>query len=117
MRQLIAAAGTVAVLFYIGSHGDRDYGHTVLGLGAAVLIYFALLKLDPNYARAWLCTGAGLAAFFVFGWVVAEIGGLFLGRTYIFPLMVWGAPVYLLAGGMGGFYLVWRWTTPRGAGE
>ena len=113
MRQWIAAAGTVAVLFYVGTQVDRDYSQTVLGLGIAVLIYFGLLQLDAHYARAWLCMGAGLAAFFVCVWSADMIIALVLGRKNTLGVLILAAPVLLLVGGIGGFYLVYRWTDPE----
>jgi hypothetical protein len=104
-----------AVLF-ISAYSVHDTSHqAVVWFGIAVLLYFVFLKFEPAVARILLCMGGELAG----GILVSQ------GEAALYPryregwdnldLMMLSALASLAAGGVIGWYLVFRFTKTPGA--
>jgi hypothetical protein len=81
-------------------------------MAVAILIYGALLKLQPGLARGWLCI-CGAAA----GGFLAPIAGFFITRLFTsgwtgLAISFWLGLMLMHVGAIIGFLLVLRWTQP-----
>ncbi len=113
-----AGFAVFAVLFIL-AYSVHDTSHqAVIWFGIAVLLYFVFLKYEPAVARILLCMGGALAG----GILVSQ------GEAALYPRyregwnnldsMMFSALASFAAGGVIGWYLVFRFTkTPEASGE